>query len=75
MLMVQCEFDTLMFEEEKKALKEMWALLNMLSKEDIISCQSTCRNCYLRHENVQLLCVCAVGLKYLKALCPISIAQ
>lgn len=23
MLMVQCEFDTLMFEEEKKALKEM----------------------------------------------------
>lgn len=75
MLMVQCEFDTLTFEEEKKE-KEMWALLNTLSKEDIISCQSTCHNCcYLRHESVQLLCVCVVGLKYLKASCPISIAQ
>ncbi len=70
MLMVPWEFDTLMFEEEGKK-----ALLNMLSKEDIIGCQSTCHNCYLRHENVQLLCVCAVGLKYLNALCPISIAQ
>lgn len=39
MLMVQCEFDTLVFEEEKKALKEMGALLNMLSTEDIIGCQ------------------------------------
>lgn len=73
--MVQCEFDTLTFEEEKK-VKEMWALLNTLSKEDIIGCQSTCHYCcYLRHESVQLLCVCAVSLKYLKASCPISIAQ
>lgn len=72
MSMVQCEFDTLMFEKEKQSEENVSPFKNFVR---IMGCQPTCHKCFVRHEHVQLLCVCAVGLNYLKALCPISIAQ